>query len=143
LFVELPLSIASIVVLDLASAPFHSHSRAPPPSRIAVAKAVGVALSKLNASIKLDLPEPLGPIMTLSGPSSIGGLPGGNERNPSNRKDFKKCIYLLHFYAHANFGIWQFSLVLYIKQGNRTANGVVVRQKAVLFFVNGLLALSL
>ena len=39
----------------------------------------------------LDLPDPFGPMSTLSGVSTTASLPGGKESNPSRRRDFRNC----------------------------------------------------
>src|SRR5216683_2657973 len=75
--------------------PFQSHSCAVPPSRTNAARAVGVACSTSSASMKLDLPDPFGPIKTLSDVRSIPGLSGANDRNPLSLIDCKNDMRLL------------------------------------------------
>src|SRR5580698_7724200 len=65
-----------VLLLDL---PFHSHSATPPLSPTSPAMSFGALRSNPIISIRLDFPEPFGPISTLRSPSSITGESSPNE----------------------------------------------------------------
>jgi hypothetical protein len=61
-------------------APFHNQSLTPPVSLTGAERSFGAAASRLIASIRLDFPEPFGPIRTFSEDKGIGSVSGPNER---------------------------------------------------------------
>jgi hypothetical protein len=52
----------------------------------------GVERSRSTASMRLDLPEPLGPIITFRGDSSVSGVFGPYDRKFRNRIDFRNLF---------------------------------------------------
>ena len=79
-------SVASTCASGLCSAPFHSHSAVPPPVRSRATISVAEARKRSMATIRLDLPDPFGPISTFSAPSSIGPESGPKDNRLRSRR---------------------------------------------------------
>lgn len=67
--------------------PFHTHSATPPPLRTTSPTPVAHERRSATASIRLDLPEPFGPIRTFNSPSGISDVSGPNESRSLGEMD--------------------------------------------------------
>src|ERR1039457_6939157 len=72
--------IASIDAVGVLVAPFQSHSSIGPPLLMAVANSFGAFCRRPRTSIRLDLPEPFGPMRTLRRCKSITVASPPNDR---------------------------------------------------------------